>query len=187
MIAEKKFKHGDVNLENGLVFWSYDKACKNGERWVTEKQFKESRDRANARSKERYWSNIDQSRARLREQAQKHKDKRLVAHNVWKDKNKNKIRGNRLIKTYGLSNEDYISMFESQIGLCAICGEQQQGVTKDGEVPFLCVDHCHSTGKVRELLCVKCNTGLGQFRDNSEFLIKASKYLIKHQTKGMQQ
>ena len=85
------------------------------------------------------------------------------------------------MKTYGLSNDDYIAMFESQIGLCAICNEPQQGITKDGETRFLCVDHCHATGKVRELLCVKCNTGIGQFKDNPEILKQAIKYLKKHQ------
>jgi len=185
MIAEKRFKHGDVNPENGLVFWSYEKRCKNGERWVTKEKFENSRDAANARAKGKYWSDIDGSRARLREQAQKHKDKRSIAHSTWKDKNKNRIRGNRLMRTYGLTNEDYISMYESQLGLCAICNESQQGITKDGEERFLCVDHCHKTGKVRGLLCARCNAGLGQFQDNPEFLISASKYLIH--TQGMQQ
>ena len=187
MIAEKRFKHGDVNLENGLVFWSYARGCKNGERWLTKEKFDQCRRKSRENAKKWYWSDIDASRAKLRKWHNDNKDKKSQSFKNWSEKNKARLRGSSLARKYGLSNEDYISMFESQIGLCAICNEPQQGITKDGETRFLCVDHCHSTGKVRELLCVKCNTGLGQFRDNPEFLIKASKYLVKHQTQGMQQ
>jgi hypothetical protein len=41
----------------------------------------------------------------------------------------------------------------------------------------LSVDHCHNTGKIRGILCTKCNTGLGSFKDNIELLMNAIKYL----------
>lgn len=115
------------------------------------------------------------------------KEKKSESFRKWSSKNKSRLRDNRLLRHYGITNDRYIEMFESQLGLCAICGESQQGVTKDGEARFLCVDHCHSSGKVRELLCARCNAGLGQFKDNPELLMNASKYLLKHQTQGMQQ
>ena len=179
MIDHIKLKHGQVSQETGLVFWAYDQNKK--ERWVTSDKFKESRQKANQRAKAKYWANPELSRQTLREWHHENKEKKSRSFKNWQERNKHKLRGDRLMKTYGLSNDDYVSMFESQIGLCAICNEPQQGITKDGETRFLCVDHCHTTGKVRELLCVKCNTGIGQFKDNPEILKQAIKYLKKHQ------
>jgi hypothetical protein len=66
-------------------------------------------------------------------------------------------------------------MFEKQKGLCAICGKEG-----DGRWKKLCVDHCHSTGKVRELLCRNCNMVLGQVGDNRDLLMEMVSYLDRH-------
>lgn len=81
-------------------------------------------------------------------------------------------RAEYVYKTYGLSPGNYSDMLEAQEYVCAIC----QGIDEN---KFLAVDHCHETGKVRGLLCLKCNTGLGYFRDNVYSLKKAAKYLEK--------
>jgi Recombination endonuclease VII len=72
---------------------------------------------------------------------------------------------------YGLTPEKYAELLFLQGGVCAIC----RGVTADSRA--LHVDHDHSTGTVRGLLCEACNFGLGQFRDNVEFLREAIVYL----------
>lgn len=72
---------------------------------------------------------------------------------------------------YGLSAEEYYSMFESQNNKCAICGEE----FSDSNKAF--VDHCHKTNKVRGLLCTRCNSLLGMAKDNIETLQNAIKYL----------
>jgi hypothetical protein len=184
MTAER-IKHGTVCENTQNVFWSYDSGGR--ERWFSPEKFNDMRIRSRESQKKNYWKNVEVNRQRMRDWHCANKDKKKTNFKNWIDKNRGKVRGTRLLRNYGLTNDDYISMFESQIGLCSICGEQQQGVTKDGEARFLCVDHCHSTGKVRELLCVKCNAGLGQFRDNPNFLTRAANYLIKHQPQGMQQ
>lgn len=77
----------------------------------------------------------------------------------------------RWIKRYGINAQDYKQMFDKQNGVCKIC--KQSCVSRR----FLSVDHCHKTGKVRGLLCVKCNTALGMLNDNIEYFTAAIKYL----------
>ena len=77
------------------------------------------------------------------------------------------------IKTlYGLNKEQYMAMLEAQNGTCAIC----QKVNSKGA--WLAVDHCHTTKKVRGLLCQKCNIALGQVNDNPAILAGMIAYLI---------
>lgn len=73
---------------------------------------------------------------------------------------------------YGISPEQYLELFDNQKGKCAICG---RGLN-EGETYFN-VDHDHSTGEIRGLLCSQCNRGLGAFKDNVKLLEKAVKYL----------
>ena len=74
-----------------------------------------------------------------------------------------------LEKTYGLTETDYKEMLESQGGVCAICNTHYDY--------HLHVDHDHSTGDIRGLLCKDCNLGLGHFKDDSGRLYNAMKYL----------
>lgn len=75
-----------------------------------------------------------------------------------------------LRKKYGITLMQFQSMLDTQEGKCAICGE----------VKPLSVDHDHSSGLVRELLCKDCNTGLGHYADDQNRLTKAIAYLAKH-------
>jgi hypothetical protein len=79
-------------------------------------------------------------------------------------------RANRLKKEFNLTLEEYAALSATQGGTCAICG------CLPGDTP-LCVDHCHTTGRVRGLLCRLCNTALGQFQDSMERLARALLYL----------
>jgi hypothetical protein len=84
-------------------------------------------------------------------------------------------RNNDLKRNYGITIEDYSRMFENQGGVCAIC--KRPG---DGRWSQLCVDHDHVTGKVRELLCIRCNMILGRVNDNPLLLYGLATYLKKH-------
>lgn len=66
-------------------------------------------------------------------------------------------------------------MFISQNGKCKLCSRELSLInnTPDRAV----VDHCHSSGNIRGILCNECNRGLGYFRDNPEALAKASLYI----------
>ena len=74
---------------------------------------------------------------------------------------------------YNISKEEYLNLLLEQNNTCAICNIKEEGNRN------LAIDHCHTTGKVRGLLCVKCNTSLGGFNDNIELLMKAIEYLKK--------
>jgi len=77
---------------------------------------------------------------------------------------------------YGLTSETYEAHYELQSGVCAICRKPE--VSKRlGTVKNLSIDHDHSTGKVRGLLCTGCNRGLGFFGDDPELIVKAAAYL----------
>lgn len=76
---------------------------------------------------------------------------------------------------YGITIDDYILLFESQNGVCAICGLPERVL--NGKQKPLSVDHDHETGKVRGLLCNDCNRGLGGFKDNALRLQQAIVYL----------
>ena len=90
---------------------------------------------------------------------------------------KSNVRKGQLKSKYGIRPEDYDFLFAIQKGRCAICKMAEEGTRE-----FLCVDHSHDTGKVRGLLCHKCNLGLGKFQDNVEYLSNAIEYLNKNIT-----
>jgi len=76
-------------------------------------------------------------------------------------------RNYKLVKKYGITVDDYERMYKEQGGKCAICEEKYDS---------LVVDHCHTTGKVRSLLCNNCNSGFGYFKEDSKRLNNAIKY-----------
>jgi hypothetical protein len=81
-------------------------------------------------------------------------------------------RRQKLMKNYGMTEGDYNAILTKQEGKCAICGEYAK----------LVVDHCHTTQKVRGLLCSPCNTGIGLLRESPVNLTKAIQYLATHTT-----
>ena len=100
--------------------------------------------------------------------------KRKVDRQIDPERFLNIERKSKFKRHYGISLEQYDEMLENQGGGCAICG-----TTKPSErTKYFAVDHCHSTSKVRGLLCSKCNRGLGLFNDKPERLKAAAKYLI---------
>lgn len=112
-----------------------------------------------------------------REYYLRNKEKKKEASRAWKKANPDKAKGYRknerdlrLRRVYGITLEEYEAMYEIQNGLCAICNKEETN-------KLLAVDHCHGTGKVRGLLCAKCNQGIGHFNDDSNLLERAIKYV----------
>lgn len=76
------------------------------------------------------------------------------------------------LKKYGITIADYERMLAEQGGVCAICRSKDPGPKGTFHI-----DHCHTTGRVRGLLCTRCNPGLGYFQDDPELLSSAISYL----------
>jgi hypothetical protein len=93
----------------------------------------------------------------------------------WKARPKNSTEQcrERHLKEYGLTHETFKELFEKQDGKCAICKTS----SFSGRSVHPHVDHDHSTGRVRGLLCSNCNTALGKFRDSRDMLRAAIQYL----------
>jgi hypothetical protein len=78
----------------------------------------------------------------------------------------------------GISDEEYARLLTEQEGGCAICGNQPKRLKKDGTTYRFMVDHNHRTGKVRGLLCFRCNRGLPTYA-TSEWLRSAYGYVLR--------
>jgi hypothetical protein len=104
----------------------------------------------------------------------------------WQIKNPDKKR-NQHLKKFGITIEVFNKMLQGQSGGCAICGAlespDKSTRSKSGK-RRLHVDHCHSSGLVRGLLCSSCNLGLGKFFDRADLLEKAALYIRKHASSG---
>ena len=88
------------------------------------------------------------------------------------DQRRAKDRERFRFKTYGITEEQYQEMIVRQGNRCAICHK-----TAEENKQALAIDHCHDTGKVRGLLCMQCNLGIGYLNDNINLLADAIKYL----------
>lgn len=79
-----------------------------------------------------------------------------------------------LKNAFGITLVEYDRMYQIQSGRCRICNRHSTETKK-----WLSVDHCHTTGRVRGLLCAQCNSGIGFLQDNPELLRKAASYLTE--------
>ena len=88
----------------------------------------------------------------------------------------------KLFKRYGIREEEYQALFEKQGGVCAVCGlpetkKQRRSRFSKTTTDRLHVDHDHTTGKVRGLVCFKCNCGIIKQLDDRDLARKAAQYL----------
>ncbi len=82
-----------------------------------------------------------------------------------------------LKSNYGITPEEYKALEVKQNYVCAICKQSETAIHKvTAKIKKLAVDHCHDTGRVRGLLCLSCNQGIGKLKHNSEYLRQAAIY-----------
>jgi hypothetical protein len=128
------------------------------------------------------WNRTPEQRAKINE----NRRKKYAENAEYREKQKQKakeyqqshpdIRKSQRLKKFGITLDEFNKLFEIQNGKCAICGYSD---LSDKNF-FPVVDHTHETGKVRGLLCMNCNMGLGKFKDNPEFLRSAINYLRRN-------
>ena len=131
----------------------------------------------NAKRRERY-NNDPEFRAKRQREAKAWRDRNYAK---WKKqslasyhRHRPRIIKARAAKRHGITLELYESLLEIHKGCCGICGNPC--ATKRS----LAIDHDHRTGKVRGLLCQKCNHGIGLFHDNPSRLRQAADYLERY-------
>ena len=107
----------------------------------------------------------------VRQRQQDNKEELSRYRKEWGRKNKNRTRDYALQNKFGISLIEYEQLSFNQNDVCAICKEECNRGNN------LVVDHNHSTGEVRGLLCHRCNTAIGLMRDNIDFLKSAIEYL----------
>lgn len=112
------------------------------------------------RARAREWQRRNRERYRENQQAYAESGRKRVAN-----------RKSHLKRTYGISVEAYDEMLAAQGGVCAICGRRPRDDIS------LHVDHCHITGRLRGLLCFRCNNGVGDFGHDPTLLMAALGYL----------
>ncbi len=83
-------------------------------------------------------------------------------------------RRTNLRRYYGLEESEYDALFDSQQGKCAICQKDLERISRSTHI-----DHCHSSGKIRGILCHHCNTAIGLLGDDVEKMKAAIEYLEK--------
>lgn len=95
---------------------------------------------------------------------------------LYYKENKGKWRKSDIERRYEISFEEYLLLKKNQNNCCFICGK-----TEEENKRRLAIDHCHSTYKVRNLLCDTCNRVLGLVKENKQTLQNMISYLEKHE------
>jgi len=111
----------------------------------------------------------DENREQFRSWSKANYAQHLARNRSWQQDNRSKMRASMLRSRYNVTMSDYETMFTSQNGKCKICGK----------VARLVVDHKHDgEGRVRGLLCQRCNTGIGLLLDDPAILRSAIAYVM---------
>lgn len=142
------------------------RAVERTKRWI-----EKNREKHRAYAKKWREANKEHLRAYWR----KRYPKKKAVSAAWYARNKDYWRSSRLLKLYNITVEEFARLEVEQGGVCAIC--QKPETTK---IRRLSIDHDHTTGRVRALLCGYCNKGIGHFKESPALLARAIEYLRKH-------
>lgn len=117
-------------------------------------------------------NNKEKISAQKKEWARKNSDNLVIKVREYRRKNRDKTKKWNTKQRYNLDLEDVNNILIKQNNLCKICNDS---------LTQYHIDHNHKTNFVRGILCKKCNTGLGMFRDNTDYLFSAIEYLKENE------
>jgi len=99
------------------------------------------------------------------------------SNKAWARKNRRTTKNSELKHVYGITLVEVETLYDIQEGLCAICSVSISLEGQTNKNLKVHIDHNHKTGDIRGLLCGKCNSGLGMFKDKPSILENALSYL----------
>jgi hypothetical protein len=126
-----------------------------------------SKEEYNAARRALHAANPEFNRLRGRQFYAAHRDSCIQRTKRYAKLNPQKVKFTKIKQVYGLSEEEYNELLRQQNGNCALCQQFAK----------LTIDHCHKTGRIRGLLCMKCNVSLGGLGDDICGLERAIIYL----------
>lgn len=117
--------------------------------------------------------------ARLRKLNDPRRMSQISRNSYVRCRDKDSYRNSYLKREFGITIEEYKQMHGEQDGKCAICLQEETArhPSDQNRIKRLAVDHCHTTGQVRGLLCDNCNRGIGLFKEDETRLTRAINYL----------
>lgn len=114
----------------------------------------------------------ENSKAHYKANKEEYLEKQRTRRREKKEHIRNRSRWYHIKRTYGLTEDAYNSIRNEQDDKCYICERPQKRLRRP-----LCVDHDHRSGKIRGLLCDRCNRGIEHFKDNPLYFENAASYL----------
>lgn len=126
-----------------------------------------------AREEHRAWrdANRDKLNEQKRQRREQDREKVLQEERAWRAANRDKTYFYSIKYRFGLTEEAYRAILDSQDGVCAICKRPCPRHSR------LAVDHCHTTGMIRGLLCQPCNTAIGLLDEDADRMLAAAQYV----------
>ena len=154
---------------------AYSKAYYEKNKEARKDYYKKNKGARRAYDKDYYKKNKEAKSAYDKAYREENKEALEARRKAYYEKNKEARRAYNkalsLLKKYGITLVEKKKMMNEQGNKCKIC------LQEFNDKVVSCVDNCHSTEKIRGLLCRNCNAGLGFFKDDTKILIKAIEYL----------
>lgn len=166
---------GDYYLQNGR----HMAQCKECKKAAARARFEEKREEVIEKNREYRGRNKEELARKARERRAANPEKYREADRERWERRAYYSKRYYLRYNYGITSEEYDAMLEAQGGVCAICKRPETGKHQSGNTKSLAVDHCHTTGKIRGLLCGDCNRAIGLFEDDVSRLGAAIAYLSR--------